>query len=69
MPSVKQLQAEKQQRKKDAITHISSDEATQCTGYGADGTKVSEKRREEESSMTTTSGKNGGLLSSVCVVM
>jgi hypothetical protein len=69
MPSLKQLQAENEQRKKNAVTHISSDEATQRTGYGADGAKVSQKRKEEESNMIATGGKNRGLLASVCVVM
>jgi hypothetical protein len=69
MPSVKLLRAENEQRKRDAITHISSDEAMQRTGYGSDGTKVSQKRREEEKIMYETGGKNRGMLASICMVM
>lgn len=39
---------ENEQRKRDAVTHISPEEAARRTGCSADGTKVSPKRKEEE---------------------
>lgn len=69
MPSLKQLQAENEQRKKDLVTHISSEEATQRTGYGSDGAKISQQRKDEEERRNATDGHNRGLLASVCVVM
>jgi hypothetical protein len=69
MPSLKQLQAEIQQRKKNAMTHITSEGATQRSGYCSDGTKVSQQRREEEERMHTTEKKHGRSLAGFCIVM
>tara|TARA_R110002003_G_scaffold129_7_gene12107 strand:+ start:17091 stop:17300 length:210 start_codon:yes stop_codon:yes gene_type:complete len=69
MPSLKQLQAENQQRKKNAMTHITSEGATQRSGYGSDGTKVSQQRREEEERVQTTEKKHGRSLVGFCIVM
>jgi hypothetical protein len=70
MPTLQQLKAENEQRRKNAVTHISAEEATQRTGYGSDGTKVSQQRKEEEESMKNGKrGNESGLLASVCVVM
>jgi hypothetical protein len=69
MPSLQQLKAENEQRKKDTITHISPEEATQRTGYGSDGAKVSQQRKEDEETMRTSKQGSGGLLASVCAVM
>jgi hypothetical protein len=69
MPTLQQLKEENEQRKKDAVTHISAEEATARTGYGADGAKVSQQRKEEEESMKNGKRNESGLLASVCVVM
>lgn len=69
MPSLQQLKAENEQRKKDSITHISSEEATQRTGYGTDGAKVSQQRKEEEEDLKAARKGNRGLLASVCAIM
>jgi hypothetical protein len=69
MPSLQQLKAENEQRKKDSITHISSEEATQRTGYRSDGAKVSQQRNQEEEDMKASGKGRGGLLASVCTIM
>jgi hypothetical protein len=69
MPTLQQLKAENEQRKKNVVTHISADEATQRTGYGSDGTKISRQRKEEEESMRMNKKGSGGLLASMCLVM
>jgi hypothetical protein len=70
MPTLQQLKAENEQRKRDAVKHISAEEATKRTGYGSDGAKVSQQRKEEEESMKDAKrGNESGLLASVCAVM
>jgi hypothetical protein len=69
MPTLQKLKAENEQRKKDAVTHISAEEATQRTGYGSDGAKISEQRKKEDESMKMNKKGSGGLFASVCVVM
>jgi hypothetical protein len=69
MPSLHQLKAENEQRKKDSITHISSEEATQRTGYGSDGAKMSQQRQKEGEDMKAAGKDKRGLLASVCTIM
>jgi hypothetical protein len=69
MPSLQQLKAENEQRKKDSIIHISSEEATQRTGYGSDGAKVSHQRKEEEENMKAEGESNRSMLASMCAIM
>jgi hypothetical protein len=69
MPSLQQLKAENEQRKKDSVTHISSEEATQRTGYGSDGAKISQQRKKEEEDMKAAGRGNRGMLASMCAIM
>jgi hypothetical protein len=69
MPSLQQFKAENEQRKKDSITHISSEDATQRTGYGSDGAKVSQQRKKEEEDMKVAGRDNRGMLASMCAIM
>jgi hypothetical protein len=69
MPSLQQLKAENEQRKKDSVTHISSEEATQRTGYGSDGAKISQQRKKEEEDMKAVGRGNRGMLASMCAIM